>query len=337
MIDIEQEDQLIPYLRREGHLRPDEPARARRLSGGVSSRTVWVERADGDWVLKQSLDKLRVAVDWFSDPKRIHCEASALRWLTRLTPSGTIPDFVFEDFENHILAMRAVPMPHENWKVRLLAGGLDVCHVEAFGRLLATIQRGSSARMDEIAPDFASCTFFESLRIEPYYRYTAAQVPAARAFIDTLIADMLPLRLSLVHGDFSPKNVLIYADKLVLLDHEVAHIGDPAFDLGFSTTHLLSKANHLPDQREAFADAAARYWDAYSETLGDVSWRGGLEARAVRHTLACMLARVSGRSPLEYLSVEAKDRQRVAVVALMADAPTTYHDLTARYTANLTP
>jgi aminoglycoside phosphotransferase (APT) family kinase protein len=125
----------------------------------------------------------------------------------------------------------------------------------------------------------------------------------------------------LVHGDFSPKNVLVYGGRLVLLDHEVAHFGDPAFDLGFSLTHLLSKAHHLVATRDAFGRAALDYWRVYSATIGDLPWRGDLEPRAVRHTLACLLARVAGRSPLEYLDAEERARQHEAVLRLIPGRP----------------
>jgi 5-methylthioribose kinase len=332
MLDIEQPGDLLAYLRQSGHIAPDETPTVERLAGGVSSRTVRVTRASGEaWVLKQSLAQLRVSVEWFSDPQRIHTEAAALRWMPQLAPAGAAPALIFEDHAEHLLAMQAVPQPHENWKSRLLAGGLAERHVLAFGRLLAGIHRHSSERLDELAPDFSDKRFFETLRVEPYYRYTATQVPAAAKFLAQLIDDTLAQHAALVHGDYSPKNVLIYADRLVLLDYEVAHIGDPAFDLGFSLTHLLSKAHHLAAQRADFGKAAAAYWRAYAEALGAVPWREGLEARAVRHTLGCLLARVAGRSPLEYLSPAERARQRAAVLALLPAPPLTVAELVERF------
>ncbi|MGQ9910269.1 MAG: phosphotransferase family protein [Candidatus Flexifilum sp.] len=333
-IDIEKTDQLIAYLRDRGYVRPDETVTARPLSGGVSSATIYVERAGGDWVLKQSLARLRVAVDWFSDPLRIHCEAAALRWLAELIP-GHVPGFVFEDFTDHILAMEAVPQPHANWKQMLLHGQLVEAHVEQFGWMLAAIHRGAAARRDAIARDLGGCHHFDALRREAYYRYTASQVAQAADFIHRLIDETLDLAITFTHGDYSPKNVLVHDDRLILLDHEVAHIGDPAFDVGFSTTHLLSKANHLPEHRARFIAAARRYWETYRAELGAVPWRDGVEARAPRHTLACMLARIDGRSPLEYLSAEARDRQRAIVLRLMADAPASMPDLFAAYAEEL--
>jgi 5-methylthioribose kinase len=335
-LDIEQHDALAAYLRRTGRIGGDETVAARTLAGGVSNRTVLVERPNGEaWVLKQALPKLRVAVDWYSSPERIHREAEGLRWLARLAPSGAITPLVFEDHDQHLLAMRAVPQPHDNWKALLLAGQLDLDHVKQFARLLGAIHRDSAARRAEVEPAFADRSFFESLRLEPYYSYTAAQVPETGEFYAGLIAATRARRLALVHGDYSPKNVLVYAGRLVLLDHEVIHFGDPAFDLGFSLTHFLSKVHHIPAQRDAFADATRRYWQVYRETIGPAAWAADLESHTVRHTLGCLLARVAGRSPLEYLGAAERERQRAAVVALMRDPPGTVADLVERFVAHL--
>jgi 5-methylthioribose kinase len=305
------------------------------LTGGVSNRTVLVERPNGEaWVLKQALAKLRVAVDWYSSPERIHREAQGLRWLTQLAPPGTTVPLIFEDQQRHILAMEAVPQPHENWKTLLLRGALELDHIAQFARLLGTTHRAATGRPD-VATTFDDRSFFESLRIEPYYTYTAEQTLMVRPFYAELIAATRARRLTLVHGDYSPKNVLVYHDRLVLLDHEVIHFGDPAFDLGFALTHLLSKAHHLPLQRASFAGAARYFWRIYRETLGEVEWRADLDHWAVRHTLGCLLARVAGRSPLEYLDVTERARQHAAAVALMRRPPATIDDLVAQFVAQV--
>jgi 5-methylthioribose kinase len=334
-IDIEQPDQLVAYLERGGRIDPGEPIIARVLTGGVSNRTVLIERPSGEaWVLKQALAKLRVAVDWYSSPERIHREAQGLRWLMQLAPPGATVPLIFEDQQRHILAMAAVPQPHENWKTLLLRGALELDHIAQFARLLGTIHRAATGRAD-VATTFDDRSFFESLRIEPYYAYTAEQTPALAPFYAELIAATHARRLTLAHGDYSPKNVLVYHDRLVLLDHEVIHFGDPAFDLGFALTHLLSKAHHLPLQRASFAGAARYFWRIYRETLGEIEWHADLDHWAVRHTLGCLLARVAGRSPLEYLDTAERARQRAAVVALMRHPPATIEDLVAQFVAQV--
>jgi len=335
-LNIENPAELLSYLRRCKHIAAAETPDVQVLAGGVSNRTVWVTRANGQaWVLKQALAKLRVPVDWFSSPERVHREALGMRWLGELAPPGAIPELIFEDHEQHLIAMAAVPQPHENWKTRLLAGRLAEEHVVQFGELLGAIHRRAYARRSEIMPVFADRTFFESLRLEPYYGFAAQQVPAARTFLHELIAETHSRHLTLVHGDYSPKNILVHGERLVLLDHEVIHWGDPAFDVGFSLTHLLSKAHHVADRRAGFAAAARQYWQTYHRILGDVTWAVDLEPYAVRHTLACLLARIDGRSPLEYLSEMERERQRAAVLALLADVPGSMDELIWQFTERL--
>jgi 5-methylthioribose kinase len=341
--DIEQADALLRYLRETGRIGVNEQSSIRNLAGGVSNRTVLVERPSGEaWVIKQALEKLRVAVDWFSSPERIHREALGLRWLAELAPEGTITPLIFEDFEHHLLAMAAVPQPHENWKTMLLHEEIDSDHVRQFGELLGVIHARAAHRRDELAPIFDDRSFFESLRLEPYYAYTTTQVSQAADFLNTLIEETRANRITLVHGDYSPKNVLVYNNQLVLLDHEVIHWGDPAFDVGFSMTHLLSKAHHVTIKRPVFALAAELYWKTYLRSageqtfeLGGTAWVRQIEARAVRHTLACLLARVAGRSPLEYLSAAERERQRKVVLALMQNPPDSMNELIERFIARL--
>jgi len=336
ILDIERPDALLDYLRRAGHIPADEQPVIRNLAGGVSNRTVLVERPSGEaWVLKQALKKLRVAVEWYSSPERIHREALGMRWLAQLAPPGASTRLIFEDHVHHLLAMEAVPQPHENWKTMLLAGHLETDHVEQFGRLLGAIHRAAYAGRDQIAVAFNDRSFFETLRIEPYYVYTWMQIPETAQFYDALISETRARRLTLVHGDYSPKNILVYQGRMVLLDHEVIHFGDPAFDLGFALAHLLSKAHHVYDMRAAFASAAGAYWRAYRAALGGVPWSYDIEPRTVRHTLGCLLARVAGRSTLEYMNGEERACQRRVAITLMAQPPVSVGELAGRFVALL--
>lgn len=312
-LDVEDPAQLLNYLRCSDRIAPDQTPQFQTLPGGVSNRTVLVNRTSGEsWVIKQALHKLRVKVDWFSDPARIQREALGLRWLEKLAPPGTITPLIFEDSEHHLLAMQAVPQPHENWKTMLMSGRVDLGLVEQFSYLLHSIFANSRSH-PQLPEIFSDRSFFESLRVEPYYQYTAAQVPEAAEFLHELIADTRANASSLVHGDYSPKNVLVRNGRLVLLDHEVIHWGDPCFDVGFAMTHFLSKAHHLPAHRSPFLDAARKFASGLPAEL--------IAERGVRHALACLLARVSGRSPLEYLDDAERARQRRVVLRLLSDPP----------------
>lgn len=336
-LDIEQPEALLNYLRTNGRIGPNEQASIHTLGGGVSNRTVLVERANGEaWVIKQALRRLRVPVEWYSPPERIHREALGLVWLEQLTPAGTITPLVFEDEARHLLAMRAVRKPHEPWKAQLLEGRVDLRYVGQFGAILGTLQRNSSQRRAELPAQFNDRSFFETLRTEPYYIYVWTRLPETAAFYDRLIHETRTHRQVLVHGDYSPKNMLIHAGKLILIDHETIHFGDPAFDPGFALAHLLSKANHVAAKRDALLAAALRFWEAYCASLGSVPWASGLEARAVRHALGCLLARVAGRSTLAYLTTAECEDQQAAALAMIAHTPTSVAELVEEFGRLLT-
>ena len=335
-LDIEDFTALLQYLRRRGIIDPLEQPVIRKLEGGVSNRVVLVKpQVSASFVLKQALEKLRVQVDWFCTPARAEREALALRYLSEMAPPGSIPALIFEDSEHHLLAMAEVPEPHENWKQMLLAGNLLQNHVKQFGLLLGSIHNRSARRSKQLLNLFGDRTIFEALRLEPYYRYTARQVPEAALFLNQLIADTLACRTSLVHGDYSPKNILVHDGRLVLLDFEVMHFGDPAFDIGFSLAHLLSKANHLAGRRTDFAEAAIQYWGTYASCAFAQSWISEVEPRATRHTLACCLARVTGRSPLEYLSPAERAIQARTVLGILEAPPSTIRDLVSEFARRL--
>ena len=327
-LDIEDFAELLTYLRESGRIRPGETPRLTNLAGGVSNRTVLLERHNGEaWVLKQALHRLRVAVDWQSDPRRIEREALGMRRLAEIAPPGAITELIFLDPERHLLAMRAVPTPHQNWKAMLLAGRLEPDHLRQFANLLASIHVAGVRRAEEFVREFDDRSFFESLRLEPYYLYSAQRMPAVAPFLNELVEETRATRYTLVHGDYSPKNVLVHDGRLVLLDHEVIHFGDGGFDLGFALTHLLSKANFNRSLRGEFAEAARQFWRTYAMQVAPSNWPAGLEARACRHTLACLLARCIGRSPVEYLKPEMAAVQANAASAMMDLPPARIEEL----------
>jgi aminoglycoside phosphotransferase (APT) family kinase protein len=322
-MDVESLPSLLTYLRSRRLIGPEDVPGVEVLQGGVSNKTVLVEpHRQPPFVVKQALGKLRVAADWHCDPARIHREALGLRYLPGITPPGTITPLLFEDTDDHIIAMEAVPRGHRNWKTMLLEDGPRREHVLQFAEVLAAIHRYSFEEAENFRELFRDRVWFESLRLEPYYEYSGSQVAEARDFLAALVRDTRATQLALVHGDYSPKNVLIHGERFVLLDHEVAHFGDPAFDIGFSLTHLLSKAHHCRTRRKAFLESAALYIRRYQELIRTCDFGADYESRACRHTLACLLARVAGRSPLEYLDEAEKARQRKAVLALMTEPPT---------------
>lgn len=290
-MNVEEPASLAPYLAHRGYAMEE----SRILPGGVSNNTVLVRLMDGSSiVVKQARDQLKSAVEWKCDPRRIRQEALAIEWLSRWTPAGSIPRLLFLDMANHILAMDAVPQPHREWKSLLLSGQIHLDHFSKFGELLASIHRGSYVERGEVEPLFRDQSFFFSLRLEAYYLYAAHNELRAAAFLRELARETQARRYALVHGDYSPKNVLVCGNELVLLDHEAANFGEPTFDVGFGLTHFLSKALHLPGSRKRLRAGAHEFWRTYHRGLPAMPEFADVSERAVRHTLGCLLARVAG-------------------------------------------
>ncbi|MDH5604041.1 MAG: phosphotransferase [Cyclobacteriaceae bacterium] len=312
-MDIENKAHLDRYLSEKGWLPPGMSTVSETLRGGVSNRTAWVIFPDNrQWVIKQALEKLRVKEDWHCPPGRISVEARAIEWLNSVLPERTVPALVFHDEERHILGMEAVRKPFENLKTVLLSGRIDLSLIESAGQVLGDIHRnGTTAEAREL---FEDRSYYKVLRLEPYYQFTGIQVPETKDFFDRLVEDTLATRLTVVHGDYSPKNMLIKEGRLVLLDHEVMHFGDPAFDVGFMLCHLFSKSIHLPAQRNVLLNSVLSFWKCYSEANEDIA--ADIQSRAVRHTIGCLLARVKGRSPHDYLGEKSKQIQLETGISL---------------------
>jgi len=323
-MDIENPSDLKLYLSSRGLGMLEH----RVLPGAVSNRTVMTKLADGSSiVVKQARDRLKSDSEWFSDPKRIRHEALAMEWLPRWTPLGSIPKLIFFDEPNFILAMEAISRPHEEWKQQLLAGKIEEESFRKFGELLASIHRGSYEEGSLVRPLFEDQSFFFSLRLEAYYLFTAQQVREVSSFLHQLVKDCRTRRFALVHGDYSPKNILVCGKRLILLDHEAANFGDPTFDVGFGMTHFLSKALHIRTHRESIRDSAHSFWRTYEQGLPAAPEFSDVSERCVRQTLGCSLARVAGKSLLEYLTPEERAQQRRIVLGLIARPPATMHDL----------
>ena len=287
-------------------------ATAAELAWGVSNIVIRVDvpAAGRSFVLKQSREKLRTQIDWFSQLERIWREVDMLHALRRLLPDGAVPVVLFEDRDNYLFAMEAIEADHRVWKAELLAGQFDPAVAENLAGCLAAIHRGSTGDPN-LQATLGDRTVFDELRLDPFYRYVAAHDEHCRPALDALIESTMTRSDALVLADFSPKNILLTSRGPVLVDFETGHFGDPAFDLGFFLSHLLLKAvYHTKQPAPMLALARAferRYFDLltrdaapdWARAAGDAT--SDYERRCVRHLGACMLARVAGKSRVDYL------------------------------------
>jgi Ser/Thr protein kinase RdoA (MazF antagonist) len=148
--------------------------------------------------------------------------------------------------------------------------------------------------------------------------------PDLESRLSFLVERTWKIKLCLVHGDVSPKNILVGGEGAahspahfpVFLDAECAWYGDPAFDLAFCLNHLLLKCLWVPAKRAAFLSC----FDALSTTYLKEIRLPDVEERAATLLPALLLARVDGKSPVEYLTQENKEVVRsVARELLLSD------------------
>lgn len=290
------------------------------LSGGVSSDVFRVDLADRTLCVKFAISRLRVAREWHAPLER---SAAEYRWLAfaGVHFPGYAPRVLGHDPDRHGIVMEFLPRDtHSNWKSDLLGGKVDAEIAASVGHRLGQIH-AASARDPACANRFANQADFDALRIDPYLRFTASQHPAIADRIDALALALGVARIALVHGDVSPKNILCGPGGPVFIDAECATFGDPAFDAAFVLNHLAIKAIVWPADRAALLKAAAALWTAYR---GAVDWEPvvAIDARVAQLLPALVLARVDGKSPLEYLTPATAGDVRGAALALFdQDAP----------------
>jgi aminoglycoside phosphotransferase (APT) family kinase protein len=284
------------YLAGRGLLEPAAVVRARELGGGVSNVVIRASSGQREFVVKQALGRLRVADEWLATTDRAVTEAAALRWAAALSPQH-VPTVVDVDPDACALVIAAAPIGWRDWKSQLLGGAVDPDLAASLGQLLGEWHTDPAATRKAQAT-FADRDAFVQLRIDPFYRTVAARRPDLAALIDGCADATLAVTRSFVHGDFSPKNVLVGPDGFWVIDFEVAHFGDPAFDVAFMLNHLLLKSVHLPAASGRLAAAAGAFLDAYRGRAGRI----GAQLTA---QLGCLqLARVHGKSPADYLTDE---------------------------------
>ncbi len=327
--------QILEALHRMRLIAGDPAVTGERLTGGVSSDIWKIDLPAGPICIKRALAKLRVAADWHAPVERNLYEA---RWMRRANAAvaGSAPVILGQDRESGALAMAFLPPDnHPLWKAQLRDGHADPVFAARVADTLVRIH-AATASDPAIAAEFPTDTIFHDIRLEPYLVATGRAHPDLTSRFETLVATTQANKHALVHGDVSPKNILCGPSGPVFLDAECAWWGDPAFDLAFCLNHLLLKCLWTP----AATDGFLACFDAMVATYrAGITWESadGLESRAAALLPGLFLARVDGKSPVEYITTDA-DRDRVRRVArpLIADPPDRLATVRLAWTRELT-
>jgi fructosamine-3-kinase len=308
-----QASEVPGYLEARGLLPPGSSAVVSSLGGGVSNAVFAVRSPHANLVLKQALPQLRVADTWEADPSRALREAQALRLLHGLTPD-TVPECLDADDERFVLVMPHAPQDWVDWKSQLLDGDGLANTPSRLGRLLATWQVATRSGVDGLLQDR---TAFEQLRVDPYYRTVMSRRPDLTEPIGLHMDGMLATQTCLVHGDFSPKNVLTGPGGMWVIDMEVAHVGDPAFDVAFLVSHLILKSIRRPSATAGYRAAVECFISSYRTHAAE---HAPPLTRVSAHVGCLLLARVIGKSPVEYLDAS-QQHQAVGIGQALVRQP----------------
>ena len=296
-------------LYQHGYLPTDSQFVASPLAGGVSSDIWRVETQKGALCIKMALPQLKVTQQWFVPVERNEYEVAWLQQVKKVAPNA-VPNVVFHDVSQGVFAMDFLtPEQYPNWKQQLLKGRVSKEFAAQLGNVVGLIHRNTAGNQF-CAEKFATDDIFYALRPSPYFLATAVQHPKLEKKMIALCDLLMRNKKALVHGDMSPKNILMGPAGPVILDAETAWYGDPAFDVAFCVNHLSLKALHMPDCREELAVSINNFIHEYRNHL---QWEDeeALFERVARFLPALLLARIDGKSPLEYIcDVQVKERVR---------------------------
>lgn len=312
---METHDEIRALMLRDGFLKSSQ-VEIEALSGGVSSEIYRVCEGGRCFVVKRALGKLKVKDDWYADVGRNRFERQYMEFAEQVLP-GSVPAVLGGSDADAYFLMEFLGEGFLNWKTLLLDGKILDSHARMVGTLLGSLHRQS--RSDPaLAKCFDTGANFRELRLSPYLLTAGERNASLCEALSQEAERLMETRECLVHGDFSPKNIMIHESRAVILDCEVAWYGDGAFDLSFLLNHLCLKSWHKPEHRERLLCAARQCVQAYEEAVVDLDFARLNQIRSARLLPMLMLARVDGKSPVEYLEPSAAQKVRRAASQCIA-------------------
>ena len=312
-VELLNQDTVVEYLISKKVIKNEDNPQVEVLTGGVSNVVLAITTASQKLVLKQALAELAVSEKWVADQRRAIVEADAIELFNRLSPTQ-VPKLVFLDPERFILVLERVPVGSTVWKSDLLAGVINPDIGLKLGATLAS-WHNYGEKNAEVKIKFMEDSLFEQLRIDPFYRFVAAKNPQIEVSIRKLINELEGDKTTVVHGDFSPKNIMVATnDDVYILDFEVTHVGNPVFDLAFLIAHLLCKFFRTDDRLHAklLANTAISFVEEYQGVRR-------ISPTLTKHASLIALARVEGKSPVNYLSAGAQHKLQTFTKAILAN------------------
>ena len=305
-------DNVVSYLIDRGILSDGAHASVEELQGGVSASVLAVRADDTRVVVKQALERLKVEADWRAKRERTELEAAAMRLCDRLTP-GRVPRVIDNDASTHVVVMELLPDDALNWQSEIVEGRTHA-DVGAWAGQTLGIWHARTAGDAAVAAAFDDFESFEQQRLSPFYEAVSERLPEVAGDVAGLVEELRGRRC-FVDGDFAMKNTLVAPGRNWVLDFEVAHYGNPVFDLGFFLSFVVLSAVRwqalIPELRALGDGFLSGYDDAAGADFA------GERASVTAHTAALMLARTDGKSPAQFLDQPSQEQAREVGIMLL--------------------
>ncbi|MDH5749113.1 MAG: aminoglycoside phosphotransferase family protein [Rhodospirillales bacterium] len=299
---------VLELLTRSGLLGPGERPPSELFTGGVSSDIWRVDLARGPVCVKRARAKLKVTQEWYVPVRRNASEVDWYETVAGIVPKA-VPRVLAHDPAAGFFVMEYLPpASNRSWKEELRQGHANPAFAARVGADLARIHSATGANA-EMAARFATDEVFHAIRLEPYLAATATVHPDLQDRLMELYRITAENRHAVVHGDVSPKNILIGPDGPIFIDAECAWYGDPAFDLAFCLKHFLLKCLWTPPARTGFLACFDAMIDAYEPDIPGQN-PAAIKTRIAHLLPGLFLGRVDGKSPVEYVTRE-EDKNRV--------------------------
>lgn len=313
---------LANFLSRNGFIKDGCVFDATALNGGVSSDVWKITVENQQFCVKRSVPELRVRQSCSAPLARNTNELNWFNVVSAIEPHA-VPKIRAHDEILNTFAMDYYP-PDEYpvWKDLLKAGHADAVFSAAVGSLLGRIHESTASERFLLESQFLTHDIFDAMRVEPYFKSTARRHPDVASHILETIYGLTAEdhRKCLIHGDVSPKNILVGPNGPVLLDAECAWFADPAFDVAFCLTHLMLKMYVAQCDRKLLYGCAISFHQAYvHQVVGeDIS---PFTNRVLRLVPCLILARIDGKIPIEYIDRHFNDKVRTIAKQFMIRQP----------------
>ena len=274
----------------------------KKLTGGVSSEVYHVRTNKNNYCIKRSLKRLLVKKKWIANTNRIKFEYLWLKHCQNILKRNIPNTYEFNDKKKYIVMEYLKTSQYKTLKQLYFKRIININTIKLISKHLYKIHSNSSNYKTKKTFEGNYKNFYD-LRLDPYFNEVGRVYPKYKEYIKKINENYIKNSSTLVHGDFSPKNILVDKNKIIYLDAECCNFGDPVFDLVFFTNHLLIKSIFLRDKSQEFIKLYLSFYKEYLSNLSTKNFNSYID-RIIKMTPIMLLSRIDGKSPVEYIIKE---------------------------------